>query len=127
MEDLIVSESLETPGIDFSFSRGQLSITGKSIPEDSISFYKPLIDALKEYTNNPNPLTEVDFKFEYFNTSSSKCILQILQILQKVKDKDCEVLINWFYDENDEEILESGQDYSQFINIPFNLKMNPNT
>jgi hypothetical protein len=126
MENLLISASQETPKIEFSFSEGFLSIIGKSIPEDSITFYEPLMAALNEYITKPNPLTKVDFKYEYFNTSSSKCILQVLQILQKVKDKNCDVIINWFYDEDDEEILESGQDYSKFINIPFNLKMIPN-
>ena len=126
MNDLNIKETLETPGIEFNTSKGYLLIKGRSIPENSVEFYEPLFDALRSYSERPKQLTKVDFKFEYFNTSSSKCILDLLRAIEKINDGSIEVAIDWFYDEDDDEILEIGEDYSQFINVPFNLRMIPN-
>ena len=110
--------------IEFDTTKGYLLIEGRSIPENSIDFFEPFIEFLENYSKTPLPLTEVDFRLEYFNTSSSKCILDILRLLQKIHlDEDSQIKINWFYDEDDDEIQEIGQDYSHIINVPFNIKL----
>ncbi len=126
MNDLVIKKTLETPSIEFNVAKKHLLIEGRSIPENSVKFYGPILSDLESYKDTSASLFEVDLKFEYFNTSSSKCILDILRILEKINNGESEVVINWFYDEDDEEILETGQDYSQFVKIPFNLKMIPN-
>lgn len=123
MIDYSIEGTSETPTIKFNSTEGYLLIEGRSIPENSISFYEPLLNCLKEYNNNPIPNTKVDFRFEYFNTSSSKCILDILRVLQTIHTGSSDVNIDWYYDEDDEEILEIGQDYSHIIKVPFNLKV----
>ncbi len=124
MDDFIVKETLETPSIEFYSSMGYLSIKGKSIPNDPIKFYEPLFNILDKYNDSPLAHTKVDFRLEYFNTSSSKCILNILRKIQSISLKSKRLSVNWFYDEDDEEILEAGEDFSKIIGIPFNLKSN---
>ncbi len=123
MSDFFIDGTSETPTIKFNFTDGHLLIKGRSIPENSISFFDPFLEVLDNYADNPLPYTEVDFKLEYFNTSSSKCILDILKLLQKIHLGDGNVNINWYYDEDDEEILEIGQDFSHIINVPFNIQV----
>ena len=125
MNDLFVKKELETPAIEFNIAEGYLLLEGRSIPEDSIKFYEPLLSLLDQFHKNPKPLLEVDFKLEYFNTSSSKCILEILVLLDKIDKGLSSVIINWFYDEDDEDIYEIGEDYAHFIKLPINLKMIP--
>ena len=59
-------------------------LKGRSIPENSIELYKPLNEWLDQYASAPKPATVVDMKLEYFNTSSSKCILDFFKKLEKV-------------------------------------------
>ena len=98
-------------------------IKGRSIPENSVEFYAPLIEGLSKYHQSPSLKTKVDFRLEYFNTSSSKCILEILKQLQALSVEGNNVEVDWYYDEDDDEILEIGEDYSNMIKIPFNIKM----
>jgi len=123
MIDMNIIETEETPSIEFKSEEGTLQIKGRSIPENSLEFYAPLMDNLEEYNKMPNSVTKVDFQLEYFNTSSSKCILQIMKQLEGLTSKGNKVEIDWYYEEDDEEILEIGEDFSNMIKIPFNLKM----
>ncbi|MEJ6735725.1 MAG: DUF1987 domain-containing protein [Flavobacteriales bacterium] len=121
MSDLKLEGSRKTPTIEFNSGSGYLLIKGRSIPENSIEFYKPLIEALEAYNNRPQENTKVDIQLEYFNTSSSKCILDVFKRLEKINAGDSEVVINWHYEEDDEDMLEAGEDYQTIINIPFKM------
>jgi hypothetical protein len=78
MEPIKIEGSPKTPTVNFEAS-GKIEIKGRSIPENSIEFYKPLIDWLDQYLTSPAKLTNVNVQLEYFNTSSSKCILDVLR------------------------------------------------
>ena len=118
MKDLSLEGSAKTPTIDFK-SDGQLLIKGRSIPENSIEFYKPLIDWISEYSDNPKGKTLVNIQLEYFNTSSSKCILDVFKKLESISDS--EVSIKWYYEEDDEDMLEAGEDYEAIIDLKFEM------
>ncbi len=117
---LSVAATSNTPAIEFDSSIGVLSISGKSIAEDSQEFYRPLIEALKEYKAKPHLQTTVNLKLNYFNTSSSKSILDVLRLIESLKENS-EVIINWFYEKEDEDMLEVGEDYCEIVNLPFRM------
>ncbi|PCJ22973.1 MAG: nuclear pore complex subunit [Flavobacteriales bacterium] len=121
MADLNLEGSPKTPTIEFNSGDGYLLIRGRSIPENSIEFYKPLIEALENYSNSPQSDTKVDIQLEYFNTSSSKCILDVFKKLEAINSGSSEVIINWHYEEDDEDMLEAGEDYQAIIKIPFKM------
>ena len=121
MENLVIEGSPKTPTIKFNPEEGKLLIQGRSIPENSIDFYKPLVDILEEYAGNVKETTRVDIVLEYFNTSSSKCILDVFKKLEKINEAGGGVAINWHYEEDDEDMLEAGEDYQAIINIPFKM------
>jgi len=118
MEDIRIEGSPKTPTVKFSAGTGFLEIKGRSIPENSIEFYKPLIDWIEHYAKSPQESTSVNIQLEYFNTSSSKCILDVFKRLETINK---EVLINWYYEEDDEDMLEAGEDYDAIINLPFKM------
>lgn len=118
MEDLILEGTAKTPTIDFK-SSGELIIKGRSIPENSIEFYKPLIDWISNYSDNPKENTIVNIQLEYFNTSSSKCILDVFKKLESIDDSS--VSIKWYYEEDDEDMLEAGEDYEAIIDLTFEM------
>ena len=121
MADLKLEGSPKTPTIEFNSGNGYLLIKGRSIPENSIEFYKSLIESLEEYNNSPQENTKVDIQLEYFNTSSSKCILDVFKKLEAINAGNREVIINWYYEEDDEDMLEAGEDYQAIISIPFKM------
>jgi hypothetical protein len=118
MEDLKHEGSAKTPVVKFS-SNGELLLKGRSIPENSIEFYKPLIEWLESYSESPNSTTVLSVQLEYFNTSSSKCILDVFKKLESVSGS--EITVKWHYEEDDEDMLEAGEDYEAIIDLPFEM------
>ena len=121
MENLVLEGSAKTPKVSFNASEGQLELKGRSIPENSIEFYKPLNTWIDEYGASPKEVTSVDIKLEYFNTSSSKCILDLFKQLEKINGGNTDVKINWYFEEDDEDMEEAGEDYRAIIDLPFNM------
>ena len=123
METISIEGTPKTPTITFDINKGFLEIRGRSIPENSIEFYKPLVDWLEKYASKPQMNTNVNIQLEYFNTSSSKCILDVFKKLEAINKSGSQVVINWFYEEDDEDMLEAGEDYQAIINVPFKMIM----
>ncbi|HSH52681.1 MAG TPA: DUF1987 domain-containing protein [Bacteroidales bacterium] len=121
MESISIEGTPKTPAISFNDETGVIEIKGRSIPENSIEFYRPLVEWLEEYSKNPQKLTTVNIQLEYFNTSSSKCILDVFKKLESIKKARNDVIINWYYEEDDEDMLEAGEDYESIIRIPFKM------
>jgi hypothetical protein len=121
MESLLIEGTPKTPNVTFEPEKGLLEIKGRSIPENSIEFYKPLVDWLEEYAQKPSNKTQVNVHLEYFNTSSSKCILDVFKKLETIHKNKYEVQINWYYEEDDEDMLEAGEDYESIIRVPFKM------
>jgi len=121
MEKLILEGSAKTPTVNFDGENGVMELRGRSIPENSIDFYKPLNEWIENYGNSPKPNTVVDIKLEYFNTSSSKCILDLFKQLEKLNSKGTVVNVNWYFEEDDEDMEEAGEDYDAIIDLPFKM------
>ncbi len=121
MKNISITGSPKTPEVNFDYEKGIVEIKGRSIPENSIEFYKPMIDWLEDYTKAPQSKTIVNIQLEYFNTSSSKCILDVFKKLEILAKDNKDVEVNWYYEEDDEDMLEAGEDYQSIIRIPFKM------
>ena len=121
MENFVLEGSAKTPSINFDASSGVLELKGRSIPENSVEFYKPITEWIDNYANSPQTVTTVDVKLEYFNTSSSKCILDLFKQLEGLNGKGTEVKVNWYFEEDDEDMEEAGEDYQAIISLPFKM------
>ena len=121
MAELTITPTPKTPSITFDSAGGMLEIKGRSIPENSVEFYKPVMDKLDEYAATPQSKTTVNIQLEYFNTSSSKCLLDIFKKLEQIHKKGNPVVINWLFEEDDEDMQEAGEDYQAIIQIPFQI------
>lgn len=120
MENLIYEGSPKTPTITFE-TTGKLELRGRSIPENSVEFYKPLYDWIESYGTSPANSTELHVKLEYFNTSSSKCLLDLFKKLENINGKNTNVVVKWYFEEDDEDMEEAGQDYQAIISLPFEM------
>ena len=119
MEDLFLKKTFNSPEVEFVTDTGELSVEGRSIPEDPGEFFESLIDWINEYFLNPVEQTVVSIKLEYINSGSSKYMLELLRILKINHDSGKDVKILWYFEEGDESIEELGIHYEQTIQIPF--------
>ncbi|OFY63169.1 MAG: nuclear pore complex subunit [Bacteroidetes bacterium RBG_13_42_15] len=119
METIKIQGTEDTPKIILDAENEVLEISGRSLPEDVSSFYEPVINWLNEYAEKPNKKTVLNFKLTYFNTASSKLLLDILMKLEELHEKGHDVLIRWHYPEDDEDMEEAGEEYADIVDVPF--------
>lgn len=121
MDSISIKATEKTPSIIFDGKQGKLEIKGRSIPPNAVEFYKPLIDGLKQYQPASGLPIQADIYFEFFNTVSSKCILDLLRLLDALHQKGHKVKINWFYESGDKDMQEAGIDFQAILNLPFTI------
>src|ERR1043165_2206555 len=118
MEILNLEGTEDTPKIILDKKNGIFEISGRSLPEDSAEFYRPVLEWIGKYGEGANPSTEFVFKLEYFNTASSKLILDVLSALEEIPG----MKIEWCYQEDDEDMEEAGKEFSELVELPFSYK-----
>ena len=119
MEPLILKATVYTPLVNFNPKESVFLVSGRSSPEDASNFYLPVLSWLEEYMINPNEKTILELKLPYYNTSSSKLILTILTNLEKFYEDGTDILIKWYFPDDDEDIEEAGEEYADIVDIPF--------
>ena len=118
---LIIEPTIKTPGINFDSSNGSVSISGISIPENSQEFFEPLDKELDIYLSSPQKNTSIEFKLEYFNTSTTLIIRNIIRKLFSISDKT-NLNVKWYFENDDEDMQEAGQEFKMLFNkINFDL------
>lgn len=123
METFRTESTPKTPSIIFDPDKGKLEIKGRSIPEDSIGFYKKLLDLLDDYSRSCTIPVQADIILEYFNTASSVCVLEILKRLEALHQRGGQVTINWHYEEDDDYMRETGDDFQTLLTVPIHLQV----
>jgi SiaC family regulatory phosphoprotein len=119
MEKFLVNKTSKSPYI--SLEKGLFQFSGRSIPEDAKRIFKPVIDWMKTYHPDNNHKTVINFNFDYLDTSSSKCVFDILKVLDTMYEKGHEIIINWYYEEGDDDMLDLGIHLKSFVKAPFNF------
>ena len=119
METLRLEQTDDSPDVVLDQENNRFEISGKSLPEDVVDFYLPVLDWLNVYRANPNPKTEFSFKLIYFNTASSKLILDILMIFEEMVEEGHAVTVKWFSLQSDEDMQEAGKEYEEMVDVPF--------
>jgi hypothetical protein len=120
MNMLIIEKTGKTPYVSADPVKGEITINGMSIPENAREFYKPLFIFLEEYLVIPLEHTDVLINLEYFNTSTSKILLEFLKRLDEIKKKGKTVTIHWYLDNEDEDI-EEITNFGRIVKVPFKL------
>jgi hypothetical protein len=108
-----------TPEVEIDAVSGKISIVGICTPENPIGFFQPIFDNFKQLLDEGKQVT-FHLDFEYFNTGSSRCILDLCRIADE-SDQSASVITNWYYAKNDLEMREAGEMLSTICQFKFNL------
>ena len=119
MEALKVEGTGYTPKIILDPAANLFEMSGRSLPEDVSAFYGPVIDWINNYAQSPNEKTVFEFRLTYYNTASSKLLLNIMSKLEDIVADDHDVLIKWYYPDDDEDLEEAGEEYADIVDVPF--------
>lgn len=119
MEVFSSPETKSTPYLRFDFATGILDIKGVSIPENALELYQPLFDAVHRYSKVAQPKTVLNVSLIYFNTTSARALVRLLNIIKSESERMPNVEINWFYDNTDDDQLETAQDIQSIVKMKF--------
>ncbi len=118
---LKIEQQKKTPRISFDKTKGKFEIEGAILPENSIKFFAPLTEYVENYLKDPLPTTTLDLYIIYFNTASSKQVYELIKLFYSAK-ANTNISVNWLYDEDDEDMEETGKEYDAFFQeMPFNF------
>ncbi len=122
MEPLRIKGTYSTPTVVLDKDGEIFELSGRSLPDDVATFYSPILQWIDEYSKEPNDKTVFNFKLVYFNTATSKLLLNIMMKL-KALSNDNEVLVKWYYEEDDEDMIEAGEEYADVAEIEMEFVM----
>jgi hypothetical protein len=121
MNPLIIEATIDSPSVILDKAKNIFEIKGKSLPENVNNFYQPIIDWFSNYFKSPNPETVVHFKLDYLNTASSKALLSMFLVIEEAIKNGINAKIKWFYEEDDEDMKDIGDEYADIIQVPFEI------
>ena len=124
MENVKITATDRSPEIDFDYTANIFTIRGESYPEDVTSFYGEIISNLDEHLNAiENGNIEFNFELIYFNSSTAKVLMGLFDTLEETAEGDVDVIVNWYYDEEDDTMEELGEEFAEDLtNAKFNMK-----
>lgn len=124
MKELRIAPTKTSPEIILN-PDGIVKIRGRSIHENVTDFFAPVEDWISEYILVPAEVTCVDLNLEYFNSASAKVLIHLLQKITYVSLKHKKFIINWYYEDGDEDIYERGEYFASVLDVPFHfIKLN---
>jgi len=118
MDNLKIARTKYTMEVNFNKDTGILEMAGSSYPENALDFFGPLINWIKEYISETGKPLVMDIRLHYLNTSSTKCILDIFEVLDQYHKAGGSVKIAWYYEEDDEDIMETGEELGEDFDFP---------
>ena len=121
MNNLFVQGDYKNPTLDFKYETGVLEIKGRSWPEHATNAYKDAFEWLDNYIKAPQNTTTLKVALEYFNTSSSKVVLDIVKYAEKLHKAGHNINVEWYYETDDLDLKEEGESYAEMVNIPIQL------
>lgn len=122
MDNLLLERTFNTPEVKF-LNSGELELLGRSIPEHPLKFYQPINDWIDNYLATSPSKLKLAIYLDYLNTHSTECVLIIMKKINDYFESNSgDSLIEWQYDEDDEDMESLGEDLKSFIKVPFELK-----
>ena len=123
LEKLVIMGKRNSLYVVFDSETGILSLRGHSIPDNALKFFEPIMTWTKEYLQLSPEKISLNVSFEYLHTGASKQIFILLQLLNEWRMKGNIVNVNWYYEEDDEDMKNLGLDFSSVLNFPFRYEM----
>ena len=119
MIDILIEPTSVTPYVKIDSESSCIVFKGKSSPANSMQFYHPLIEKIQSSFAKATKTINVDLSFRYFNTSSSKCLFDLFKALKQLQKSGKDLDINWYYEEDDDDMMETGEDFADLLGLEF--------
>ena len=124
MEELIIEATKSFPFVHLDPTENTLEIRGESYPENAAKMYAPVFAWIEEYLKGlQHEVVRIDFEITYFNSSSSKILMNFFDMLEDAAENGKKIVVNWYYHEDNETALECGEEFQEDMElVEFNLR-----
>lgn len=119
MERLSIAAGVSSPWVEFDPANGALRIGGESYPENSFEFYAPITGWLRGYLADAASPVKLTITLSYLNTSSTKCMIDLLDELEAAHARGLPVSVEWFYDPDNERAKDTIDEFREDYTMPF--------
>lgn len=119
MDALKIKPTIKSLEVDLDAETGILLFSGRSYPENSVGFFKPIIEWMESYALHPAAETQCTFRIEYFNSASRKNVIEIFRILESIHKSAHPVKVIWDFEEVDDSMKETGEEYQNLFRLDF--------
>lgn len=121
MDNLDIQQTKYTMHVHFDAVTGEFNMVGNSYPEDANSFFDPIYQWLDQFIKNVKGEIQLHIRLNYVNSSSSKCFIDLFEILERYHLDGGKILVRWYYEEGDDEILDAGEELLEDMEFPYEL------
>ncbi len=123
MNDLILTGSISSPTVRLDASRGSMELSGESYPQNAFDFFGPIIGWARQFLReSPEPLM-LELHLSYLNTSSTKCVIDLLDLLEGAYKIGRHVQVVWYCDPENERAREAAEEFREDVTLPFEIRM----
>lgn len=122
MDRLLFEGTKMTPSIILDKDAGEFFISGTSRPENPMEFYKPMFEWLEAHFSSNTSKTILKVQLDYFNTSTSKILLDLFELFEAKAEDGQDVHVIWYFEEDDEEMQEAGEELLDLVSISYEVK-----
>ncbi len=116
LKDLVIEKTVKTPRIELIHGSGEISFSGKSLPENASRIYEPVLNWVNEYIVMPRPVTNLRLNMEYYNTSSMLWISKIIKSLSRINNPDYRLMVHIYIPLEEYDDLKESEDMRESFN-----------
>lgn len=120
MNAVLIESTKFSPEVFFDKKNGIITFKGKMYPANATEFFAPIHEMVIEYIKS-NPSLTLNFHLNYINSSSTKLVIRLFEDLDLYQENGKQILVNWYHDELDDDMIEVGEDISELVNIPIKM------
>lgn len=121
VERVEISSTRSTPQVTLDPHKGEISLIGDSYPEDANKFFAPIHSWTKDFLVGSSVKLQLHIDLNYINSSSTKCLLNLFDLLEKAFIAGRSIEIFWHFDEENDVAQEIGEEFKEDYKLPFNF------
>jgi hypothetical protein len=118
---LDIPATLSSPQVRADPDAGVISLSGESYPENSFEFYRPVAGWVTAFLKRDNRALTLEIRLSYLNTSSIKCLIDLLDEMEDAHRGGRAMTLNWFYDAEDDRAMELAEEFKEDLTLPFHI------
>jgi hypothetical protein len=121
LPNLVFPATGSSPRVEADAEKGLLALSGEAYPENAFEFFGPILAWVDTFlARDARPLV-LEARLTYLNTSSIKCLMDLLDALAEARRGGRDTAVRWFYDPENDRALDLAEEFKEDLELPFDI------